>query len=781
MKTAIILVIFLIVTQSVFANQITLSGYLKDESNGEALIGATIYVSELQTGVVSNPYGFYSISMPRGTYTITYSYIGYRPQTRNINLKEDSQVSIMLAEDTELIDEVVVTGEKKNRNVESIDISKEKMPVTMVRKLPAFMGEVDIIKTLQLLPGIQSGGEGSSGLYVRGGGPDENLLLLDEAPVYSASHLMGFFSVFNSDAIKDIEIYKGGIPATYGGKASSVIDVRMKDGNSQQLQINGGISNISSRLTIQGPIIRDKWSFILSGRRTYADVIGRLAGVEQLQENDLYFYDLNGKTNIQFSSKDRLYISAYTGDDYFSLGESLYVRWGNITTTARWNHVFGEKLFSNTSVIYSKYNYNIGVPGDNADQFDWSSAIEDYNMKVDFTWYLNPQNNISYGVNSIYHHFQPGIIDVKEDSYYHDLRLTQYNALDNAIYLANEHKIGSRLTLQYGIRYSVFQQIGEGKVREYLDPEKPQTDEIVDIKEYGPWEFIGKSYSNFEPRLSAKYTLGLTSSIKASYNRMIQNLHLISNTNSPTPFDIWLPSNKYIKPLLIDQYVIGYFRNFSNDAIETSIEFYYKDMQHVIDYIDGAELFLNENIETELLEGDGYSYGMEILLKKQQGKFTGWIGYTLSRTMRRIPGINNGEAYPSSYDRTHDLSVVLNYEFSDCWNLSGSWVFATGNPVSYPVAKYAVQGNTVYYYTERNSYRIPEYHRMDLSLTYNFKKNKVRRYDQSLNLSVYNVYARRNAYSVAFRENEANPNVSEAVRLSIIGTIIPALTYNFTF
>lgn len=781
MKTAIILVIFLIVTQSVFANQITLSGYLKDESNGEALIGATIYVSELQTGVVSNPYGFYSISMPRGTYTITYSYIGYRPQTRNINLKEDSQVSIMLAEDTELIDEVVVTGEKKNRNVESIDISKEKMPVTMVRKLPAFMGEVDIIKTLQLLPGIQSGGEGSSGLYVRGGGPDENLLLLDEAPVYSASHLMGFFSVFNSDAIKDIEIYKGGIPATYGGKASSVIDVRMKDGNSQQLQINGGISNISSRLTIQGPIIRDKWSFILSGRRTYADVIGRLAGVEQLQENDLYFYDLNGKTNIQFSSKDRLYISAYTGDDYFSLGESLYVRWGNITTTARWNHVFGEKLFSNTSVIYSKYNYNIGVPGDNADQFDWSSAIEDYNMKVDFTWYLNPQNNISYGVNSIYHHFQPGIIDVKEDSYYHDLRLTQYNALDNAIYLANEHKIGSRLTLQYGIRYSVFQQIGEGKVREYLDPEKPQTDEIVDIKEYGPWEFIGKSYSNFEPRLSAKYTLGLTSSIKASYNRMIQNLHLISNTNSPTPFDIWLPSNKYIKPLLIDQYVIGYFRNFSNDAVETSIEFYYKDMQHVIDYIDGAELFLNENIETELLEGDGYSYGMEILLKKQQGKFTGWIGYTLSRTMRRIPGINNGEAYPSSYDRTHDLSVVLNYEFSDCWNLSGSWVFATGNPVSYPVAKYTVQGNTVYYYTERNSYRIPEYHRMDLSLTYNFKKNRVRRYDQSLNLSLYNVYARRNAYSVAFRENEANPNVSEAVRLSIIGTIIPALTYNFTF
>ncbi len=781
MKTLIISLTFLWVTLSAFAEQATLSGYLKDKSNGEALIGATVYIEELKTGVVSNPYGFYSISMPAGSYSVTYSYIGYEAQTRSINLKENSQVTIMLAEESEVIDEVIVTGEKKNRNVESIDISTEKMPVAMVKKLPSFMGEADIIKSIQLLPGIQSGGEGSSGLYVRGGGPGENLLILDEAPVYSASHLMGFFSVFNSDAIKDIEVYKGGIPSVYGGKASSVIDIRMKDGNSQQLQLNGGISNISSRLTIQGPIIKNKWSFILSGRRTYADVVGRLAGIDELKGNDLYFYDLNGKTNIQFGPKDRLYISAYTGDDYFRLGESLYSRWGNITGTARWNHVFGDKLFSNTSIIYSKYNYNMGVPGDNADQFDWASDIEDYNVKVDLTWYLNPQNKISYGVNGIYHHFQPGRVDVNEASYYHDLILTQYNALDNAVYIANEQKIGSRLTLQYGFRYSVFQQIGEGKVREYLDPEKPHSDQIIDVKEYGPWEIIGNSYSNFEPRFSMKYSLGLTSSVKASYNRMVQNLHLVSNTNSPTPFDIWLPSNKYIKPLLVDQYVLGYFRNFSNDAIETSIEFYYKDMQHVIDYIDGAELFLNENIETELLEGKGYSYGIEVLLKKQQGKFTGWIGYTLSRTMRQIPGINDEKAYPSSYDRTHDLSIVLNYEFNDYWNLSGNWVYATGNPVSYPAAKYTVQDNTVYYYTGRNSYRIPEYHRMDLSLIYNFKKNKTRRFDQSLNLSLYNVYARRNAYSVTFRENETNPNISEAVRLSIIGNIIPALTYNFTF
>ena len=758
MKTITIILTSIWITASTFASQVTLSGYLKDKSNGEALIGATVYIEELQKGVVSNPYGFYSISLPEGHYNVTYSYIGFKAETHSVSLKNNTQLTIMLAEENENIEEVIVTGERKDRNVESIDISTEKMPVAMVKKLPSFMGEVDIIKSIQLLPGIQSGGEGSAGLYVRGGGPDENLLILDEAPVYSASHLMGFFSVFNSDAIKDIEVYKGGIPSQYGGKASSVIDVRMKDGNSQQFQITGGISNISSRLTLQGPIIKNKWSYILSGRRTYADVVGRLAGIDELKDNDLYFYDLNGKTNIQFSSKDRLFISAYTGDDYFSLGESLYCRWGNITGTVRWNHVFGEKLFSNTSVIYSKYNFNIGVPGNNADQFDWTSAIEDYNLKVDFTWYINPNNKFSYGINGIYHHFQPGIIDVNDNSYYHDLSLTPYNALDNAVYISNEQKIGSRIIMQYGLRYSIFQQVGAGKVREYLDPENPQSNQIVGERDYSSWEFIGNSYANFEPRFSIKYTVGLTSSVKASYNRMVQNLHLISNTNSPTPFDIWLPSNKYIKPLLVDQYVIGYFRNFDNDAIETSIEFYYKDMHHVIDYIDGAELFLNENIETELLEGKGYSYGMEVLLKKQQGKFTGWIGYTLSRTMRKIPGINEGKAYPSSYDRTHDISVVLNYEFNDCWNLSGNWVFSTGNPVLYPAAKYTVQNNIVYYYSSRNSYRIPEYHRMDVSLTYNFKKNRIRRFDQSLNLSLYNVYDRRNAYSVTFRENENNPS-----------------------
>jgi hypothetical protein len=674
-----------------------------------------------------------------------------------------------------------VFATRKNKNVESTEMSMEKLPVKLVKKLPSFMGEVDILKTITLLPGIQSGGEGSSGLYVRGGGPDENLMLLDEAPVYNASHLLGFFSVFNSDAIKDIQVYKGGIPAEYGGKASSVIDIRMKDGNSKAFAGQAGIGNISSRLTLEGPIIKDKWSFIVSGRRTYADVVGRMVGIEELQDNQLYFYDLNLKTNIQFSHKDKLYISAYTGDDYFKLGESVYMRWGNITGTARWNHIFSGKLFSNTSLIYSNYNYNLGVPGNSPEQFDWSSRVRDYNFKEDLTWFLNADNQLDFGLNIIKHHFEPGKIETNESSFFEPMELTNYNAISSAIYASNEQKIGPLLTLKYGLRLSVFQQIGVGTEREYLNPEAPQSDEVVSETSYTKGEKIGSPFVNLEPRFSMKLTVGETSSLKASYNRMVQNLHLISNTNSPTPLDIWLPTSKYIKPLIANQVAAGYFRNFDNNRFETSLEVYYKDMQNVLDYKDGAELFLNENLETELLTGSGYAYGMEVLVKKQEGKLTGWVGYTLATSMREVPGINNGEAYPSTYDRTHDISVVLNYDINQLFSLSSSWVLATGNPVTYPVAKYDVQGNTLFYYSERNSNRIPNYHRLDFSANYNFRKNENRNVKQSINVSLYNVYARRNAYSIYFRQNEQNPSVIEATRLSIVGTIIPSITYNINF
>lgn len=763
------------------AGLVTLSGYLKNKANGEALIGATVYIPQLRTGVITNPYGFYSISVPSGTYSINFSFIGYQTQSPFVNLTSSKQMNIMLEEETKQIDEVVVTGEKKNRNVENLQMSMEKVQVKMIRKLPSFMGEVDVIKSITLLPGIQNGGEGSSGLYVRGGGPDENLMMLDEAPVYNASHLLGFFSVFNSDAINDVQVYKGGIPAEYGGKASSVIDIRMKDGNSQKLGVNGGIGNISSRLTVEAPIIKDKWSFIVSGRRTYADFLGKLIGIEALKENQLYFYDLNLKTNAQINDKNRLYLSAYTGSDYFKVGESIYMRWGNLTSTARWNHLFSSKLFSNTSLIFSRYNYNLGVPGSGADQFDWTSQISDYNFKEDFTWYLNAKNKLTLGFNLIYHHFEPGQIDANEKSYFSDLKLTNYNALDHSVYVSNEQSIGTKLTLRYGLRYSYFQQIGKGKVREYLNPDKPNENEVIGTKEYGSGKLVPPAYHNLEPRLALKYMLNPESSVKASYNRMVQNLHLISNTNSPTPLDIWLPSSTYIKPLIANQVGLGYFRNFNKNMFETSAEVYYKKMENVIDYVDGAELFLKENLETELLRGSGHAYGLELYAKKQEGRLTGWLSYTLARSMRKIPGINEGKAYPSSYDRTHNISLVTNYDLSKRWNLSTSWIFATGNPTSFPIAKYNVQGNSMYYYSSRNGNRIPDYHRLDISLTYDFKKNEHRKVKQSINFSIYNLYARRNAYSVYFKQNEDNPNITEATRLSIIGSMIPSVTYNFNF
>jgi hypothetical protein len=781
MKQFILNILFLCLIGKVFSEPVTINGYIKDSDTGEGLIGATCYVPEMQNGTVTNQYGFYSITLPEGTHKINFSFIGYETQSLDINIQQDTVLDIYLSEETMQLGDVVVTATRKDRNVESIEMSMEKLPVKLVKKLPSFMGEVDVLKTITLLPGIQNGGEGSSGLYVRGGGPDENLLILDEAPVYNASHLMGFFSVFNSDAIKDIQVYKGGIPAEYGGKASSVIDITMNDGNSKEFRGQAGIGNISSRLMFEGPIIKDKWSFIVSGRRTYADVVGRMIGIEELKGNKLYFYDLNLKTNIQFSHKDRLFISAYTGDDNFKLGESIYMRWGNITGTARWNHIFNGKLFSNTSIIYSKYDYNLGVPGNSADQFDWNSQVVDFNFKEDFSWFLNVNNEVKFGLNIIKHHFEPGNINANENSFFQSLKLTNYNAIDGALYASNEQKIGRILTLKYGLRVSAFQQIGEGKVREYLNPEEPNADEVINEKSYKKGERIGTAYFNFEPRFSVKLSVSDNSSIKASYNRMAQNLHLISNTNSPTPLDIWLPTNKYIKPLISNQVAAGYFWNFRQNTIETSVEAYYKKMQNVLDYKDGAELFLNEDLETELLTGNGYSYGLEFLVKKQEGKISGWMSYTLSKSMREIPGINDGKAYPSTYDRTHDLSLVLNYEVSQNISLSANWVFSTGNPATFPVAKYDVQDNTIFYYSKRNGNRIPDYHRLDLSANFNSKKNEHRKVKRTWNVSLYNVYARRNAYSIYFRQNEDNPSVIEATRLSIIGTIIPSVTYNITF
>ncbi len=777
-----LLLLCLILGSTVLAQNVTLSGYLKDASNGEALIGATIYVEEIHQGTASNAYGFYSLTIPEGNYTLQVSFIGYETVKQKIEATASKTISVSLIESTEQLAEVIVRGEAANANVERVEMGMATLPVKTIKKLPAFMGEVDIIKTIQLLPGIQSGGEASSGLYVRGGGPDENLMLLDEAPVYNASHLMGFFSVFNSDAIKDIQVYKSGIPAEYGGKGSSVIDIRQKDGNSQRFGFEGGIGNLSSRLTLEGPIIKDKWSFILAGRRTYYDVLGKAAGLEELQDNKLYFYDLNGKSNLIINNNNRIYISGYMGDDVFSMGESIYMRWGNSTATARWNHIFGDKIFMNISAIYSNYDYNLGVPGDNADNFDWSSRIRDYNAKFDFTYFFNPNNTIKFGGNTILHHFRPGKVQTEgENSMFSDMELAQYNALENALYISNEQKISDRFTVQYGLRLSHFQQIGEGEVNIYQNPEALKKNEIIETKEYKKGDKIGDAFVHLEPRLGMKYTLGRHNSVKSSFNRMVQNLHLITNTQSPTPLDIWLPTSTYIKPLIVDQVSVGYFHNLNNNMWEASLELYYKNMQNVLDYREGAELFLNNAIETELLHGKGESKGLELLMKKSKGQLTGWVGYTWSKTSRKINGINNGNWYPSSYDRTHDVSVVSNYELNSRWNFAANFVFATGSPISYPVAKYTVQGNQIYEYSARNSNRIPDYHRLDISATYDFKKNENRRFKQSLNFSVYNVYGRRNAYSITPEANEDNLNQTQFLRISIIGAPIPSVTYNVKF
>jgi hypothetical protein len=764
------------------AQNVTISGYLKDAANGEALIGATVYVKEIRQGAVSNSYGFYSLTIPQGNYNLRVSYIGYQTLVHKLEAKENETISLSLQENTKSLDEVVVHGEAANANVERVAMGVEKLPVKTIQKMPAFMGEVDIIKSIQLLPGIQSGGEASTGLYVRGGGPDENLMILDEAPVYNASHLLGFFSVFNANAIKDIQVYKSGIPAKYGGKASSVIDILQKDGNSKQLGIDGGIGLLSSRLTVEGPIIKDKWTFIVAGRRTYYDVLGKAMGLDALQENTLYFYDLNAKSTLHINDKNHLFLSGYIGQDNFEMGETAYMNWGNATATIRWNHIFGDKLFMNISGIFSQYDYNLGVPGTDSDNFDWTSKIVDYNGKIDFTWFATPNNTVKFGVSSIKHEFCPGKVTTTGDnSMFSNMELSHYNALESALYLSNEQKITDRFSAKYGIRLSHFQQIGEGEVNVYENPDDLDEDEITETKTYDSWEKIGDAVVHLEPRLSIKYTLDRNSSAKASYNRMVQNLHLITNTQSPTPMDIWLPTSTYIKPLIVDQYSIGYFRNFKNNMWETSAEVYYKDMDNVLDYKDGADLFLNENIETELLHGTGESKGLELLVKKTKGKVTGWIGYTWSKTTRKIDGINDGEAYPSSYDRTHDLSVVASYQHNDRWNFSANFVLASGNPTSYPVAKYTINGNQVYEYSARNSDRLPCYNRLDLSATYDFKKNDHRKFKQSLNFSVYNAYARRNAYSITARENEDNPNQTEFVRLSIIGSVIPSITYNFKF
>ncbi len=781
------LLLILLISTTVFAQEkFTLSGNVKDESNGEDLIGVTIFVKELPgVGTVTNVYGFYSLTLPKGVYTIQYSFVGYKTLSEKIDFNQNIKKNIEIGFNSEELEVFEVSATRDDENIRSTDIGVTKIDIKEIESIPVLFGERDVMKTLQLMPGVKSGGEGSAGFFVRGGSADQNLILLDEAPVYNASHLLGFFSVFNSDAIKDLKLYKGGMPAQYGGRLSSVMDVIMKDGNSKELEVSGGIGLISSKLTIEAPIVKDKGSFIISGRRTYADMFLKLSSDEKQRDASLYFYDLNMKANYRFGEKDRLYLSGYFGRDNLGYGDQFGFNWGNATTTLRWNHLFSDKLFSNTSFIYSYYNYKIEI---GSAGFKIASKIEDFTIKEDLDYFLNNKNKLKFGGSVVHHTFDPGeISSTIADGILNDTKIENRYSLESALYLSNEQKIGGLFTLTYGLRYSNFTQIGPGEIYGY-----DKDGEVTDTTEYAKWEKV-VSYNGLEPRVAANYILTETSSLKASYSRSYQYLHLLSNSSSGNPTDAWMPSSNNIKPELADQVSLGYFKNLKHNAYEFSVETYYKILDNTIDYRTGAEVTLNPTVEGELLYGEGRAYGLEFFLKKKKGKFTGWVSYTIARSENRFDDINRGTWYPAKQDRTHDVSVVGMYALSERVKLSSTFVFYTGSAVTFPTGKYVIDNQTINLYSDRNGSRMPNYHRMDIGLTLDNKKFKEiknpdtgeiekikKKVESSWNFSVYNLYGRENAYSITFQEDENDPSKTQIMQLSLF-KIIPSISYNFRF
>ena len=762
---AIVLSSHLLLAQDKF----TISGHVKDASSGEELIGATIYIEELKSGGTTNVYGFYSLTIPKGSYHIRFSYIGFESIVIPIDLINNQIHDIELKVFESTLNEVEIKGQADDENIRSAEMGVVKMDIKEINKIPVLFGEQDIIKTLTLMPGVSSGGEGKGGFYVRGGNTDQNLILLDEAPVYNANHLMGFFSVFNSDALKDIKLYKAGIPAQFGGRLSSVLDVHMKEGNSKKYTVSGGIGLISSRLTVEGPIVKDEGSFIISGRRTYADLL--LGAVDKdYREMNLFFYDLNAKANYKIGEKDRVFISGYFGRDKLGT-ENFGFNWGNATGTLRWNHVFNNRLFSNTSVIYSSYDYEIQVNQNNTD-FTIKSGINDSHIKQDFTFFANTNNTLKFGFDVIYHTFMPGELTSRGETELNNIIIDKKYAFESGIYVSNEQKFGSRIMLEYGIRLTMFNNVGPGDVYQYdIDGN------IINQEEYSNMELI-QTYVEPEPRFSMSYMLNEQSSVKGSYQRNAQYIHLLSASTSDNPTDVWMPSSSLIVPEKANQYSVGYFRNFLNNTFESSVELYYKDMYDLVDYKDGADVLLNEHVEADLAFGIGRSYGIELLLKKRLGRFTGWVGYTLSKTEHKFNEINSGNWFSARQDRTNDVSIVGMFEISNKISVSATWIYYTGDAVTMPSGQYIIDGNIIPYYTERNGYRMPNYHRLDVGLT--LKGKQTSKFKSSWNFSLYNAYARQNAYSISFEESETVPGTMQAVQFSLF-SIVPSVTWNFNF
>lgn len=758
----------------------TISGYIRDASNGETLIGANLYVKELSSGTTSNEYGFYSISIPSGQYTFEYSYLGFMTQGIEVVLQANISQDIELSPEGLQLEEIVISAEAANKNVSNVEMSTNSMDMQTIQKMPTLLGEVEVLRSIQLLPGVSSVGEGASGFNVRGGSIDQNLVLLDEAPVYNSSHLFGFFSVFNPDAVKDVKLIKGGIPSRYGGRLSSILDVRMKEGNNKKFELNGGIGAIFSRLSLEAPIVKDKGSFIVAGRRSYIDVLAAPFLNDDLSDSRLNFYDLTAKANYTFGAKDRLFLSGYFGRDNFGFGDQAGFSWGNSTATLRWNHLFSEKLFSNFTLYASDYDYKINFGDDATNNFDWNARIVNYSAKPEFTLFLNPQNLIRFGGQGIVYRFEPGNAMGTSEGETLDLSVDDKYAIEGGLFFENEVDLSSNLTINYGLRWSYFNYTGKGTSYELGDAPLGRRRPVVSTQTYDQWESI-QTYNNLEPRLSVKYQLAEDKSIKASYNRMVQYIHLISNTTASTPVDIWTPSTNNLKPQVADQVALGYFQNFDNNNYELTTEVYYKKYAHLLDYIDGADLLLNEFLDADLLEGEGRSYGWELMFKKNKGRLTGWASYTLATTERLVPGINRDEWYPSRYDQTHNLSLTGFYELNDRWTFSSNFVMISGTPATFPTTRFEQQGYIVPYNLNetRNNVRIPLYHRLDISATLQGKKNAQRRWQSEWVFSIYNLYSRRNPFSIYFRQGEAQ--TTEAVRLSVIGNFIPSVSYNFQF
>jgi hypothetical protein len=750
----------------------TVSGTVRDSASGETLIGASLQLLEQpRSSVLSNSFGFYSINAPNGRYRLVVSFTGYQNDTLAIVLDRDVTLSVQLNSASGQLQAVVVTGNKNSNNVTKPLMGVQKLSVTEIRDIPVIFGEKDILKTIQLLPGVQSAGDGNSGFYVRGGSIDQNLILLDGATVYDPSHLLGFFSVFNSDAIKDVTLYKGAIPAEYGGRLSSVLDVKMNDGNSKDYSASGGIGLIDSRLTVEGPIRKDDGSFIVSARRTYADVFLKLSKDTNTNRNSLYFYDLNAKANYKLGDKDHLYLSGYFGQDHLGVNNSFDLTYGNATGTLRWNHILNSKLFSNTSLVYSKYNYKIGITSGNND-VGINSYIQDFDFKEDLEYYISSGNKVNFGLDITDHTISPGNISASQSSNFNNLNIQNRHALESALYINHDVALSDKLNMNYGLRAGLFTVMGPGTFYTY-----DANGNAVDSATYSAGTTV-VNYFNLEPRFSTSYKLTDNSSIKASYARTIQNLHLLSNSTSSNPTDVWIPSSNNVKPEIGDQVSLGYYRNLKENTYELSAEIYYRYMQNQIDYKNGAQLIANTNVESQLLFGHGRAYGLELYARKKVGRLTGWISYTLSRTERQFVGVNNDSWYPATQDRTHDLSVVGIFKLNKKWTLSSDFVYYTGNAVTWPSGKYQVEGQVAFLYTSRNGYRMPPYNRLDFSATLQGKKTK--KTDSYWIFSCYNVYGRENPYSISFEQDPGDASKTQAVQYALFRWV-PSISYNFKF